>query len=106
MTLSLPLFVVGSATFYAVSMIALKLLTTPGPKIAIALLIGLATAAAFWMEFEALKTERLGLIYVGILGAECVIIAVASWAFFGETFSMKEVAGAGLIVSGVALAWV
>ncbi len=28
--------------------------------------IGFATAAAFWMEFEALKTERLGLIYVGI----------------------------------------
>ncbi|MEM9046999.1 MAG: hypothetical protein AAGC81_20155, partial [Pseudomonadota bacterium] len=58
-----------------------------------------------FMEIEALKTERLGFIYVAILGLEVLIIAAASYWLFGESFSMQEIAGGALILLGTALAW-
>ena len=39
-------------------------------------------------------------------GAECILIALASALWFGETFSMKEIIGGGLIVAGTAIAWI
>ena len=56
-------------------------------------------------ELSALRVERLGLIYVLILGAECLIIALASVWLFEERFTTRELAGAALIVAGTALAW-
>ncbi|MEM7545436.1 MAG: hypothetical protein AAF367_07875 [Pseudomonadota bacterium] len=106
MPLSLPVFILGSASFYAVAMIALKILGQGGPKVAVAFVIAATVFGGLWMEFEALKSERLGLIYVAILGAECLIIALASSLLFGESFSTRELAGGALIVGGIALALV
>ncbi|MEM8754992.1 MAG: hypothetical protein AAGF90_18665 [Pseudomonadota bacterium] len=105
MSLSLPFFVVGSAAFYTLAMVAMKLFGQGSHQALIAIVIAGSILLGTLMEVEALKVERLGMIYVAILGAECVLIALASWALFGESFSGREVAGAGLIVAGVALAW-
>ena len=104
MTLSMPVFILASAGFYTVSMIAMKF-WGQGVSPLIVLVTVVALAAGAGLEIEALRTERLGLIYVGILGAECIMIAIASYVLFGESFTAKEVAGAGLIVAGTALAW-
>ncbi|MBY8974248.1 hypothetical protein KHP62_00415 [Rhodobacteraceae bacterium NNCM2] len=104
MTLTMPLFVIASAGFYAVAMIAMKF-WGQAPSYAIGLLIALMLLGGAWTEIEALKSERLGLIYVGILGAEVILIAAASWFLFGENFSTRELAGAAFILVGTALAW-
>ncbi|MEM8842858.1 MAG: hypothetical protein AAGD47_13890 [Pseudomonadota bacterium] len=104
MTLTMPVFILASAGFYAIAMIAMKF-WGQAPSMAIGLLIAITLLGGAAMEIEALKVERLGLIYVGILGAEVLIIAAASWWLFGESFSAKELAGASLILVGTALAW-
>lgn len=104
--LSLPVFIIGSAAFYTLAMVAMKYLGQGGPQIAIGLVIAGAVVIATLLEVEALKTERLGMIYVAILGAECLLIALASWALFGESFTAKEILGAALIIGGVAVCWV
>jgi multidrug transporter EmrE-like cation transporter len=45
------------------------------------------------------------MVYVLILGVECVLIAIASALWFGESFSTKEIFGGALIVAGTAIAW-
>ena len=47
----------------------------------------------------------LGLIYVGILGAEVVILGTISLFHFDETYTVRELAGMGLVLVGTALAW-
>ena len=53
----------------------------------------------------ALKQERLGLINVGILGAEVVFIGSASLVHFKETYSAREVAGMSIVLIETAIAW-
>ena len=53
----------------------------------------------------ALREERLGIIYTGILGAEVVLIAIASFFLFGENFSHREAIGIALVILGTTLAW-
>ena len=75
------------------------------PSIGIGVLIATALLAAGAFEVAALRQERLGLIYVGILAAEVVIISVASVFHFGETYTGKEIAGVSLVLVGTFLAW-
>lgn len=102
--MSITLFVLGSAVFYAGSMIAMKYWGQASPVLLLAV-IGVFVGAGIWFEIGALQTERLGLVYVLILGVECVIIAAASALWFGESFTIKELAGGGLILVGTAIAW-
>jgi len=53
----------------------------------------------------ALRQERLGLIYVGILGAEVVILGTVSFLHFDEVYTTRELAGMGLVLIGTAIAW-
>ena len=73
--------------------------------VGLSLLIVATLLAAATLELAALREERLGIIYTGILGAEVVLIATASFFLFGENFSYREVAGIGLVLVGTALAW-
>lgn len=105
MSQSMPLMVIASAAAYAVAMIALKLWGTHGASSLIVAVVVAAFAAGALAELAVLRVERLGLIYVLILGAECLIIALASVWLFDERFTVRELAGAGLIIAGTALAW-
>ncbi len=101
--MDLVLFILGSAAFYAATMILMKHWNAL-PPLAMGGLIALAFAVGAWCEIEALKIERLSAIYIAILGVECLIISAASFMFLGESVSSREVAGGVLIVAGVALA--
>ncbi|MEM8791757.1 MAG: hypothetical protein AAGE80_09060 [Pseudomonadota bacterium] len=104
MTITMPVFVLASAACYSVCMIAMKF-WGQGPTALIGLVILATMALGILMEIEALKVERIGFIYVAILGLEVLIIAAASYWLFGEHFTAKEIAGGVLILIGTALAW-
>ncbi|MCU4654802.1 hypothetical protein N8I71_18340 [Roseibacterium sp. SDUM158016] len=71
----------------------------------LALIIAAALLTAGAFEVFALRQERLGLIYVGILGAEVVFLGALSLLHFDETYSRRELVGIGLVVIGTAIAW-
>ncbi|MCL6283433.1 hypothetical protein M3P21_07785 [Ruegeria sp. 2012CJ41-6] len=100
----IPVIALGSAGLYALAMIGMKLWwSAPGPGIALLIIAAIMVGAL--LEMTALRSERLGLIYVSILGAEVILIAGASLLYFGESFSTREVAGIGFVLLGAALAW-
>ncbi|WP_171235240.1 hypothetical protein [Ruegeria sp. HKCCA6837] len=100
----LPLIALGSAGLYSVAMISMKFWWKI-PGVGLTLLIVATLLAAATLELAALRNERLGIIYTGILGAEVVLIAIASYFLFGENFSYREGVGIALVIVGTALAW-
>lgn len=102
--MSMTLFIIGSAVFYAGSMIAMKYWGQTSPLLLLAV-IAVLVGAGVWLEIGALQAERLGMVYVLILGVECVLIAIASALWFGESFTFREILGGALIVAGTAIAW-
>lgn len=117
MAANIPLFASGtapiwtlimatlSAIAYAIAMIAMKY--WPGAAgIGLALVIGALVFVGVVTEIAALRGERLGMIYIAILAVEVVIIAVAAKFTFGETYSVREVIGCFMVVTGALLAWV
>ncbi|WP_237218038.1 hypothetical protein [Ruegeria lacuscaerulensis] len=99
-----PIIALGSAGLYSIAMISMKFWWKI-PGLGLSLLIVATLLAAATLELAALREERLGIIYTGILGAEVVLIAIASFFLFGENFSMREGIGIALVVAGTALAW-
>ncbi|WP_170332616.1 hypothetical protein [Ruegeria arenilitoris] len=99
-----PLIAFGSAGLYSVAMIAMKFWWKI-PGVGLSLLIVATLLAAATLELAALREERLGIIYTGILGAEVILIAIASYFLFGENFSYREAVGIALVLVGTALAW-
>ena len=102
--ISLTLFVLGSAVLYAGAMIAMKFWGQFSPALMICVISALV-GGGVWLEIGALQTERLAMVYVLTLGAECILIAIASALWFGETFTLREIIGGALIVIGTAVAW-
>ncbi|NOD31110.1 hypothetical protein [Ruegeria atlantica] len=103
-TSMIPLIALGSAGLYSVAMISMKFWWKI-PGVGLTLLIVATLLAAATLELAALRNERLGIIYTGILGAEVVLIAIASYFLFGENFSYREGIGIALVIVGTALAW-
>ncbi len=99
-----PIIALGSAGLYSIAMISMKFWWKI-PGLGLSLLIVATLLAAATLELASLREERLGIIYTGILGAEVVLIAIASFFLFGEDFSMREGIGIALVVAGTALAW-
>lgn len=93
-----------SALFYCVAMFAMKFWTEV-PSLGLAVVIGAALLTAGAFEVFALRHERLGLIYVGILAAEIIIIAAVSLLHFNESYSFREWLGISIVVIGAAIAW-
>ena len=100
----IPLIALGSAGLYSVAMISMKFWWKI-PGVGLTLWIVATLLAAATLEPAALRNERLGIIYTGILGAEVVLIAIASYFLFGENFSYREGIGIALVIVGTALAW-
>ena len=101
---SVSLLALVSAFFYCIAMFAMKSWTEV-PSIGVALVIGAALLVAGLFEVFALRHERLGLIYIAILGIEVLVIAAVSLFHFNESYSYREVAGIGLVLLGTAIAW-
>ncbi|NOD46921.1 MULTISPECIES: hypothetical protein [unclassified Ruegeria] len=103
-TSMIPIIALGAAGLYSVAMISMKFWWKI-PGVGLTLLIVATLLAAATLELAALRNERLGIIYTGILGAEVVLIAIASYFLFGENFSYREGVGIALVIVGTALAW-
>lgn len=96
--------VLGAAALYTIAMVLMKMWSAEAALV-VAPLIAVAMVLGCWFEIEALREGRLGLVYVMILGAECVMVLAASHVIFGERFTMRETAGAAMIALGAAIAW-
>lgn len=96
--------VIGSAGLYTLTMVVMKVWGQHHPTI-LAAILGVALVGAVWLEILALRQERLGMVYVAILGAECLMVVAASHFLFGEQFTLREAVGGGIIALGVAVAW-
>ncbi|SEA73689.1 hypothetical protein [Rubrimonas cliftonensis] len=101
--MELALLILGAAAFYAGAMILMKFWGA-APPVAMAALIAGAMALGAWCEVEALRIERLSVIYVAVLGVECLVIAGVSFVALGEDVSPREVLGGLVVVAGVAIA--
>ena len=97
-------FIIGSAVVYAAAMILMKYWGQLSPVLIISL-VALLMGAGVAFEINALQIERIGMVYVLILGIEVVVVAIASAWLFNETFTWKEIVGGALIVIGTAVAW-
>jgi multidrug transporter EmrE-like cation transporter len=100
----MAMLTLASAFFYCVAMVAMKNWWSM-PSLGVTALIAFALLAAGAFEVAALRQERLGFVYVGILGAEVVIIGLASHWHFNEAYTYREVAGIVLVLVGTAIAW-
>lgn len=99
----IALLVLGSAALYTAGMVAMKLWGQLPPAM-MAAAIAICIAGAVWLEVLALRETRLGVVYVAILAAEAIMVAAIAHLGFEEEYSLRELAGAGLIVAGVAVA--
>ena len=93
-----------AATCYVTAMISMKVWTESPSMVLVAVIIAALTIGTLF-EITALRGERLGMIYVTILGLEVILIATAAILFLGEQFSLREAAGCCLVLVGAALAW-
>ena len=92
----------GSAVCYVLATYGMKLFSTSASMTAF-FIIAFTLAGAATLEIFALKIERVGFMYIAILGIETVLIALVSIFILGESFSAREFAGLGGIIIGLAL---
>lgn len=94
-----------AAAFYVLAAYLMKLwqaipwfLAAPG------ILFALSLAAV--IEVEALRTGRLGSTFLFILGFEVMLTVVCALLVFGESYTLREIAGLMVMVGGMAIvAW-
>ena len=92
----------GSALLYVASTYAMKEWGSLGPFLGAAMLAACFVGAA-WLEIEALQRDRLGYVFILIIGFECLLALIVAWLFLRESHSWAELAGMALIVLGVIL---
>jgi drug/metabolite transporter (DMT)-like permease len=95
------LLVVLSALGYAVATIGMKLASTQLTTLAVAIIVAGFVAASL-AEIALLKKADLGIIYITIIGAETLMV-LAFAALIGEGPDLRTLAGAGLVLAGIAL---
>ena len=97
-----PIVLVGlCALAYAFATLAMKIAAhAPGvtPMLAIAVTLALAVLA----ELILMRQFPIAMVYLGILAAETVLVLVFA-ALIGEAMSLKQLAGAALVLCGAAL---
>lgn len=97
------LLITASAAFYVGALLAMKHWGALPAPMTLTIVLCMVLAAGF--ETLALRGERLGMVYAAILAVEVILLAAITTLVLGESFSIREVAGVGLIVAGTALAW-
>ena len=86
---------------YAFATLGMKLFaTTPGltPLVLIAAMLGAAVLA----EVLLMRQFHIGIVYIGILVAETLLVLTFAW-LIGEPLGLRQLAGAVLVLGGAAL---
>ena len=92
----------GAIVFEVIGTSALKAsdsFTKLGPSI----IVAVAYAGAFYLLSMTLKTMSVGVAYAIWSGAGVLLIALASWIFYGQSLDVPAMVGMVLIVAGVAV---
>ncbi|EEX15543.1 hypothetical protein CSE45_2386 [Citreicella sp. SE45] len=101
-TIPAALLVIATAGGYAVATIGMKL-TSHGLGHSGIALASLGFLAAFLAEMVLLRRAELSLVYIAIIAAETLL--VLSYALLiGEGLSLRQAAGAALVLVGLAVA--
>jgi multidrug transporter EmrE-like cation transporter len=93
---------IGSASGYVAATFVMKYWDVIGGAKA-AMLVGVALAAAVFLETEALRQARFAYVAIVILGIESSLALVAGWVLLREAYALREIFGLLLIVAGVAI---
>ncbi len=93
--------VLVSALGYAIATIGMKLASSSLTALAVGLVV-LGFVAATLAEVSLLRKADLGVIYITIVGAETLLV-LSFAALIGEGPDLRTLAGAGLVVAGIAL---
>lgn len=94
--------VAGSAGLYVASALAMKEWDNLGAPWAL-ILIALTLSGGIWLEIEALRLDRLGYVFVLLIGLQCLLALLIAWLVLDESHSWQEMAGMTLIIVGVLL---
>lgn len=90
-----------TALGYAVATYGMKL-ATGGISPHAAALVALGLAAAVCAEILLLRNSHLSVVYLAIVAIETLLVlGIAVW--LGEGLNAQQIAGAGLVLSGMAL---
>lgn len=68
-----------------------------------ALIVALGYALAFYLLSLTLRTIPVGIAYAIWAGLGIVLIALASWLFYGQKLDLPALVGMALILAGVAV---
>ncbi|MCB1312521.1 MAG: 5-aminolevulinate synthase [Sedimentitalea sp.] len=99
--LAVPLLVL-TGIGYAVATAGMKLSTGDGwTSVALALVVG-GLLVAVLAEITLLRSANLAVIYLAIIAIETLLVLVFA-AMIGDTLSPPQLAGAGLVLGGMAL---
>jgi len=94
--------VLVAAFGYALATIGMKLAANNWTLVASAIIVA-GFVAATLAEVVLLQKADLGVIYITIIGVETLMV-LAFAAAIGETPDLETLAGAGLVIAGIALA--
>lgn len=92
----------ATSFFYVLASYFMKLTSTT----AMWALMPMGFAALFiggLFEVEAMKTSRMGAVFIFILCFEAILIAMCAVLVLGESYTLREIAGLAVIVAGIAL---
>ncbi len=99
-----PVLIAFCALAYAAATFAMKhFAITPG--LVPLFLIAATLCAAVLAEVLLMRQFHIGMVYVGILAAETMLVLIFAWAI-GEALSVKQLAGAALVLGGAAMVMV
>lgn len=93
--------VVISAFGYAIATIGMKLASNNWTAVALGIIV-LGFVAATLAEVVLLRKADLGVIYITIIGAETLMV-MAFAAAIGEVPDLKTLAGAAMVIGGIAM---
>ena len=96
------LFAAGAAFFYMSASWIMKAWGA-SPYLVFAPLVIATLAAGAWFETEVLRWSRLVHVIVLVLAIEFVMTFFVAVTILGEGYTMREIAGAMVVFTGIAL---
>lgn len=90
-----------AALGYAVATIGMKLASASLSLVAVTVVVT-GLSAAVLAEISLLRKADLGIIYITVIGGETLLV-LAFAAAIGEGLDVRRIAGAGMVLGGIAL---
>lgn len=93
------ILILVAALGYSAATIGMKMGSSALTGLAV-LVMAIGLAAAIFGEMALLRGTNLGPVYIAIIGVESLIVMLYAW-YIGETMTLRQISGAGLVVVGL-----